>query len=146
MTWKDELEGPKWLSALGTAEGTYGLPTDLLARIAYQESHFRPEIIDGTLASPAGALGMMQLMPQYFSSVRVPIPFSFDDTSAQIEEAAKFLASLQGSTHNWSLTVAAYNAGLGNVEKYGGIPPFPETEDYVREILADVTAAGVADV
>lgn len=144
MSWKDELEGPKWLPNLNDAEAAHGIPADLLARIAYQESHFIPTIIDGTRASPAGALGMMQLMPQFFQTVRRPVPFSDVDTNDQIEEAAAFLAGLYHSTKQWPLAVAAYNAGLGNVEKYAGIPPFEETETYVTQVLADVPSIGEA--
>src|SRR5271167_4222346 len=64
--WKNAGDGPIWIPDLNAAEGMYNIPTDLLARIAYQESHFRNDIITGATASPAGALGLMQLMPQYF--------------------------------------------------------------------------------
>ena len=85
--WKNVGEGPQWIPALNAAEVQYGLPTDLLARIAYQESHFRTDIITGATPSPAGALGLMQMMPQYFDSVRVPRPFTPDDTANQINQA-----------------------------------------------------------
>jgi soluble lytic murein transglycosylase-like protein len=138
MSWEDEGQGPVWVPVLHVAENTYGLPTDLLARIAYEESSFIEEIIRGTRASSAGALGMMQLMPQFFPTVRVPIPFTDTDVGNQIAEAARLLVSLHHSTNDWVLSIAAYNAGLGNVEKYKGIPPFPETEKYVADITADV--------
>lgn len=138
MSWKDELEGPKWLPVLNMAEESYQLPHDLLARMAYQECSFKPRVIDGTQASPAGALGMMQLMPEYFFSVRVPTPFSPEDTGSQIEEAAQFVANLYTQTHNWQLTVAAYNAGLGAVQRFGAVPPYEETQNYVKEIFADL--------
>lgn len=139
--WKSVGEGPQWIPILNQAETAYGIPDDLLARIAYQESHFRNDIITGNKVSPAGALGLMQMMPQYFSSVRVSRPFTPENTQAQIMEAAQLLANNYASTKNWSLAVAAYNAGLGNVQKYGGIPPFAETEKYVAAILADIPAA-----
>lgn len=136
--WKNVKAGPIWMPALNAAESTFGIPADLLARIAYQESHFRPEIIDGTKASPAGALGLMQLMPQYFPTVRVPRPFTPADTQNQINEAAQLLSTNYASTKDWSLAVAAYNAGLGAVHKAGGIPQFAETINYVNAIMADV--------
>ena len=64
--WKSAGSGPEWVPVLNAAEQQFGIPTDLLARVAYQESRFREDIIRGTKASGAGALGMMQLMPQYF--------------------------------------------------------------------------------
>ncbi|MGH7747189.1 MAG: lytic transglycosylase domain-containing protein [Candidatus Dormibacteria bacterium] len=136
--WKNVQQGPTWVPLLNSTELMYGLPTDLLARIAYQESHFRDDIIRGTKVSSAGALGIMQMMPQYFTSVNVPRPYTDGDVANQIDEAAKQLVSLYNSTHLWSLAIAAYNAGLGNVQKYGGIPPFTETQNYVQQIMADV--------
>src|SRR5215469_9588016 len=109
MSWQDEMEGPTWMPYLNEAEDAVGLPQNLLARIAYQESHFRHEIITGLLASPAGALGIMQLMPKFFTSVNVPRPYDTDDVIEQITEAAHFLAGLYKSTHDWSLAIAAYN-------------------------------------
>jgi soluble lytic murein transglycosylase-like protein len=138
--WKNVGQGPKWLPLLSQAELDFGIPTDLLARIAYQESHFRQEIIDGSLASPAQALGLMQLEPAYFASVRVPKPFTDADTTAQIQEAAQAIVTDFETLGDWQLTVAAYDAGLGAVQKYKGIPPFSETQKYVAAVTADVPA------
>jgi soluble lytic murein transglycosylase-like protein len=136
--WKSVGNAAQWLPTLNAAEDAAGIPTDLLARIAYEESHFRESIIRGTHPSTAGALGIMQLMPQYFQSVRVAIPFTDSDVASQITEAANFLASLYTRFQSWELAVAAYNAGAGNVQKYGGVPPFAETQKYVTDIMADV--------
>lgn len=138
--WKATGEGPVWVPVLNAIEAQVGLPTDLLARIAYQESHFRSDIIRGVKTSSAGALGIMQMMPQYFASVRVPVPFTDSDVQAQMQEAANLLTSLYSQFGDWSLAIAAYNAGAGNVRKYGGIPPFSETQNYVTQILADLPA------
>lgn len=142
--WKSVGSAPNWLPYLNNAEATYGLPQDLLARMAYQESRFREEIIRGTKASPVGALGILQMMPQYFVTVGNPRPYTDASVLAQIDEAAQQVQSLYHSTGDWSLTLAAYNAGLGNVKKYGGIPPFTETKNYVAQITADVPALGLA--
>lgn len=138
--WKNVGQGPVWVPVLNQVESQLGLPPDLLARVAYQESSFRQGVIDGTTPSPAGALGIMQMMPQYFSSVQVPRPFTSSDTEFQIEQAGNQLLSLFNDTADWQLALAAYNAGLGNVHKYAGIPPFPETQKYVADITADVPA------
>jgi soluble lytic murein transglycosylase-like protein len=141
--WKQQGQGPKWLPALNDAEQRYGIPTDLLARMAYQESHFRPDIISGATVSPAGALGLMQLMPQYFPSVTVPQPFTDDDTLAQIDAAAAELARLEAHFGNWEQAVAAYNWGQGNVDKHW--PSLPsETATYVAQVFGDVPAAASA--
>lgn len=144
--WKAVQQGPRWLSALNAAETRYGLPPDLLARVAYQESHFRPDIITGTKVSPAGALGLMQLEPAYFPSVRVQRPYSDSDTLAQIDEAARELQRLYGHFTDWQLSVAAYNDGQGNVDKYvAGTRPLPsETNTYVAQVFADVPVSARA--
>lgn len=140
VEWKNVGEGPTWVPLLNQVEGQYGLPADLLARVAYQESSFREGVIRGTTASSAGALGIMQLEPAYFSSVRAAVPFSDSDVRAQIDQAAQNLSSLYNEFGDWSLALAAYNAGAGNVKKYGGVPPFTETQNYVADITADVPA------
>jgi len=149
--WKTVKDGPTWVPVLNAAEQQYGIPPDLLARMAYQESHFRPEIIDGTKASSAGALGLMQLIPganskgvQYYPSVNVPRPFTPDDTRAQIQEAARFLVSLMNRYNDWALAVAAYNDGPKNIDQYvaGNRPLPPETSSYVADVLADVPVSG----
>lgn len=138
--WKLEGSGPRWVPVLAQAESDFLIPTDLLCRIAYQESHFIEQVIRGIQRSRVGALGMMQLMPRWFQSVRIAPPFTDDDVNNQVGEAAHFLLALHKSTQNWQLSVAAYNAGLGAIEKYGSIPPFPETEKYVSDIVQDVPA------
>lgn len=136
--WKNVGQGAKWTPVLDSIGTSYRLPPDLLSRVAYQESHFRDDIIRGNTASSAGALGIMQMMPQFFSSVNVARPYTDESVRAQIVEAAAHLSQLYGSTKSWPLALAAYNAGLGNVQQYGGVPPFPETMAYVAAIRADV--------
>jgi soluble lytic murein transglycosylase-like protein len=138
--WKQQGAGPTWLPALNQAEGRYGIPADLLARIAYQESHFRPDIISGATVSPAGALGLMQLMPQYFASVQVPRPFTPVNTLAQIDEAARLLQGLFAHFNDWQLAVAGYNDGQGNVDQFlAGARDLPdETYAYLAQVFGDV--------
>jgi soluble lytic murein transglycosylase-like protein len=136
--WKNVGQGAKWAPILDSIGASYRLPPDLLARVAYQESHFRDDIIRGTTPSSAGARGIMQMMPQFFSSVNVSRPYTDDAVRSQIVEAAAHLSQLYASLKSWPLTLAAYNAGQGTVQQYGGIPPFPETQAYVAQIRADV--------
>lgn len=142
--WQAVNQGPVWIPALNAAESQFGIPTNLLARIAYQESRFRPDVIAGTKVSSAGALGLMQLLPTYFASVRVPVPFTADDTAAQIQEAAQELVRLYNVFGDWSLAVAAYDDGQGNITKYlAGNRALPaETTNYVSSVLADVPIPG----
>jgi len=140
--WQNVNQGPTWVPVLNAAEVQYGLPTNLLARQAFQESSFLSSVIDGTQPSSAGALGIMQMLPQYFSSVAVPTPFTAADVQAQIAQAAQQMASLYSQFGSWALALAAYNAGAGAVEAAGNqIPPYSETQNYVADILADVPAA-----
>ena len=148
--WQTSANAQKWAPVLAAAEQANGLPANLLARQAYAESGYQQSVIDGTQPSTAGALGILQLMPQYFDTVQRPTPFSDQDTTDQINQAAAQMAGLyqqllplaQSTGDNpWGLALAGYNAGAGNVKKYGGIPPFAETQSYVSSILADVPAA-----
>lgn len=124
------------MAMLNSAEDQYGIPRDLLARQAYQESRFRPDIIDGSTVSGAGAQGLMQLVPRYYPGVN-PL-----DPAQAIDAAAKSMAGYFAQFGTWTLALAAYNAGPGNVAKYGNsVPPFAETQSYVADILADVNAA-----
>jgi soluble lytic murein transglycosylase-like protein len=138
--WQNVNQGSVWVPVINATEDAIGIPANLLARQAYQESHFREEIINGSLPSPAGALGILQLMPLYFKSVNVPIPYSTSDTQAQISEAGAEMARLYNHYLDWGLALAAYNDGEGNIDKYlSGTRALPaETQAYVRDILADV--------
>lgn len=144
--WQNVQQGPQWVPYINGVEATYTIPTNLLARIAYQESSFLPDVISGARVSSAGALGIMQLMPQYFSTVQVPLPFSVADTQAQITQAAQLLSSLYNHFGDWSLAIAGYNDGQGNIDSYlAGTHSLPQqTTDYVSQVLADVPVAANA--
>lgn len=135
--WKRSANAAKYLPALNAAEDAYNLPRDLLARVAYQESHFRDDIIDGVTRSPAGASGLMQLMPQFYPGVNPLDPYQ------SIIAAAKSLSDYFKQFGSWKLALAAYNWGPGNVAKYRNSPgAWPqETLDYVSEITRDVPVA-----
>jgi soluble lytic murein transglycosylase-like protein len=138
--WQNVNEGPTWVPVINQTEAANSIPTNLLARIAYQESHFRSDIITGATASCTGALGIMQLEPAYFSSVTVPTPFTTSDTVDQITQAGTFLASLYAQFSDWGLATAAYNAGATAVQNYvtSGTALPASTVTYVSEILTDV--------
>lgn len=138
--WMTSANAQKWSAALSQAENQYGLPSGLLSRIAYQESRFIQAVIDGTRASSAGALGMMQLMPQYFNTVQRPTPFSDADTLDQINQAAQLLASLYAHFGDWTAAVAAYNAGQGTIDHVlAGTANLPgQTADYIAQVSSDL--------
>jgi len=110
-----------------------GVEPALLHGLIEQESGFDP-----SATSSAGAVGLTQLMPSTAASLGVTEPL---DPVQSIEGGARLLGELMrqfgGNTGD---ALAAYNAGAGAVEQYGGIPPYPETEQYVTKVLANAEA------
>lgn len=113
------------------AADKYNVSLDLLKAIGYNESRFQADA-----TSQAGAMGIMQLMPSTAEALGVTDAY---DPYQNIMGAAKLLGQLSDMYDgNQSLILAAYNAGTGNVAKYGGIPPFKETQNYVAKVLASM--------
>lgn len=106
----------------------YNLPVELLKAVGKAESNFNPNDVSG-----AGAKGIMQLMPAACEETGVTDPF---DPEQSIMGGAQILArNMKKYNGNVTLALAAYNAGSGNVEKYGGVPPFKETQNYVVKVV-----------
>ncbi|WP_202414015.1 lytic transglycosylase domain-containing protein [Pseudomonas aeruginosa] len=105
----------------------------LVTLMIHEESRFNP-----TAVSPKGAKGLMQLMDAVSEELGVD-PF---DPESNIRGGTKHLARLyRAFGGNLKLAIAAYNAGEGAVRKYGGIPPYEETQNYVSRIMAGLAAA-----
>lgn len=135
--WEIPPRGEPYRAAIDGAEIKYGIPHNLLARLLYQESRFREDIVTGAIRSSAGALGIAQFMPQTAAQ------FGIDplDPPAAIDAAGKYLAQLFSQFGSWSLALAAYNFGPGNVAKHGLVDAPAETRDYVAQITSDVPVA-----
>jgi soluble lytic murein transglycosylase-like protein len=107
----------------------YKLPVDFIRAVAHVESSFYTNAL-----SVDGAMGVMQLMPFTARKMGVTRP---EDARQNVLGGARFLRIL---ANQWSgnivLTVASYNAGAGAVKKYGGVPPYAETQRYVQRVLA----------
>ncbi len=109
------------------AASQHGISEGLIKAVMHTESGFNVNA-----RSPVGAQGLMQLMPATARRFNVSNAF---DPHQNIMGGAKYLAWLMKRFNgNTSLVLASYNAGEGNVAKYGGIPPFKETQDYVRRV------------
>lgn len=107
-------------------EREYGLPSGIVDAVIYQESRGRMNAV-----SPKGALGLMQLMPGTAARLGVN-PY---DAEQNIRGGARYLRQQIDRFGSIPLALAAYNAGPGAVTKYGGIPPYRETQNYVATIL-----------
>lgn len=117
-------KGP-YLAIARSAARRHGVPEDLFLRLIQQESGW-----NRNAKSHKGALGLAQLMPATARRMGVDPKVPREN----LDGGAKYLRKQYDKFHSWRLALAAYNAGPEAVRKYGGVPPFKETKNYVRRI------------
>ncbi|SCX98801.1 Transglycosylase SLT domain-containing protein [Paracoccus tibetensis] len=115
----------EYLPHARAAAQRHGIPEDLFLRLVQQESGWNPNA-----RSHKGAMGLAQLMPGTAAKLGV----NPADPVQNLNGGARYLRMMYNQFGNWTLALAAYNAGPGAVQKYGGIPPYRETRNYVRII------------
>ena len=114
-----------YTASIVSAANSYGVDPNLALAVAQTESSMNPNAV-----SSAGAVGLFQLMPSSFPGVNI------NDVQTNIDTGVSYLAQLLNQYGgDTTLALAAYNAGPGNVSKYGGVPPFSETQNYISEVL-----------
>ena len=124
----DETVSEAINAAITVASGKYGVDENLIRAIIKAESGYDPDAV-----SKAGAAGLMQLMPGTASSLGVSDVYN---VYQNIEGGTKFISDmLEKFSGDESLALAAYNAGPGSVAKYGGVPPYEETLNYIPKVL-----------
>jgi soluble lytic murein transglycosylase-like protein len=125
--------GVPYGAEITAAAQRHGLDPALLAGLVRQESNFDP-----TAGSPAGARGLTQLMPATAASLGVT---DVTDPAQALEGGAKYLKQqLDAFGGDVTKALAAYNAGPGAVQRYGGVPPYEETQAYVQKVQAFAAA------
>ena len=122
---RGSYRGP-YLAVAKEAARRHRVPEDLFLRLVQQESGWRADA-----RSHKGAIGLAQLMPQ---TARV-LGVNPRDPRENLDGGARYLAQQYRSFGSWRLALAAYNAGPGAVKKYGDVPPYQETRNYVKVIL-----------
>ena len=118
----------EWKRIIRKAANAYDLPESLIAAIIRTESSFQAWAV-----SPKGARGAMQIMPETLKELGLEDPY---DAEANVMAGTSYLRRQLDRFGSLELALAAYNAGPANVEKYGGVPPFPETREYLRLVAA----------
>ncbi|WP_170861018.1 NlpC/P60 family protein [Trujillonella endophytica] len=125
------LAGVPYSDLFAAAGAKHGIEPGLLAAVAKTESNFSSSAV-----SAAGATGLMQFMPATARGLGIDPA----DPASAIDGAARYLRQLTDQFGSTSLALAAYNAGPGTVSRYGGVPPYGETQSFVTKVLTAAEA------
>jgi len=120
-------DGRRFDGLIRDAAANAGVPPAIVKAVIHAESAF-----DAAAVSRAGALGLMQLMPATARELGVLDPFRAEQN---VRGGARYLRDLHDRYGSWTHTLAAYNAGPTAVDRYQGVPPYGETQQYVRRVL-----------
>jgi soluble lytic murein transglycosylase-like protein len=134
--WQLPGAGEPWRDLFAENEARFNLPRNLLARVAQQESSYRPDVV-----SPAGAQGLMQIIPRWHPGIDDPDTPEIEDPfnpEAAIGYAGAYLRRLHDRFGTWSEALAAYNWGQGNLARQGFANAPEETRNYVEAIAGDL--------
>jgi soluble lytic murein transglycosylase-like protein len=133
--WSSRLPeaGRKWAGAIEQVATEKGIDPRLLAAIVWAESGFNENAV-----SSAGATGLTQLMPGTAAGLGVDP----NDPMSNLRGGAEYIKRQLANTGRLDLALACYNAGPGNVQKYGGVPPFPETKAYIGRVMGYYSQLG----
>ncbi|UQZ90962.1 transglycosylase [Deltaproteobacteria bacterium Smac51] len=124
---RGEASFPDWGDMIKAVSVEFGLDPSLVAAVIKVESNFNVAAV-----SPAGAQGLMQIMPETGQYLGLDDPF---DPEANIRAGARYLKEQLEAFSSVEMALAAYNAGPGNVLKHGGMPPFRETQNFVSQVV-----------
>ena len=125
---KSKLFRERYQGIIRQAASTHNVDSALIQAVIHVESAFNPKAV-----SPKGAVGLMQIMPFNFSSLGVKNPYEpIENVAGGVKLLAKLHKRYKGNT---KLALAAYNAGEGAVAKYKGVPPYKETQNYVKKVM-----------
>ena len=116
----------EFLAKARAAAARHGIPEDLFLRLVQRESGWNPAAV-----STKGAVGLAQLMPDTAALLSVDA----SDPAQNLDGGARYLRMMYDRFGDWRLALAAYNAGPEAVDRHGGVPPYAETQGYVKHIL-----------
>ena len=126
-TGRDPKTAKDFDTLIARAARRHGLPPGLVKAVVRAESNFQPHAL-----SNKGAQGLMQLMPETAQDLGVDDPFRAEDN---VYGGTRYLRAMYERYGDWKYALAAYNAGPGAVDRFGGVPPYAETQQYVERVL-----------